>query len=268
MHFTTQVFTSLTEYAWRCVHPRRAQATYRAAYKMLEQDASRSVAREAISRFLAFPWWEVRNLAVKIIGKRCDTSFTSELHSLLRERTDTGIVRRNAVAALARTEPDPGRSISTFTSCLTDPYWEVRRAALEELAASGPLDDAAFSAVAALTKKERSFEVHMAAARALGRAPSQRAFPLLRRLACHRSWLVRLQSAVSMVELSSEHPALQQETTEALRALENICAGVTGHMLFRERLSQLETLLNHRPWPARDAVEPLYLIPGIPWTRQ
>ena len=78
--------------------------------------------------------WEVRNVGIKLIGIFQDTSKTSFLIDLLRNRREKGFIRRNALTALTRMRSwDPEWEL-LFLDLLQDGYFEVRVAALKHLA--------------------------------------------------------------------------------------------------------------------------------------
>lgn len=270
---------SLKELAWRTLHPLKAKRAYAAAQAMAaavrtaDGKDGQACSDSQLRGWLEFPWWEVRNLGVKMVHHTRDGRFIPFLQNLLNQRSDTGIIRRNAITALRdlNAVTAPGSTpdmVATLTHCLYDPYWEVRREAAISLAAHPPLPRDTQMRLINLARKERAFEVQLALAHILGRSHAEKAFPCLYRMTGSRSWQVRLQSAVALVELVDTLPALRPSVINILKNLENICAGVTGHMLFQERIFDLEELVSRSHWPASDDLSRLYLLPDIPWTKQ
>lgn len=254
----------LTEFAWRSCMRARADRARRDAQALLASPHDGATAQ--IAEFLAFPWWEVRNLGVKLVGACSDRAHIAVLNRLVRERSDVGIVRRNAVHVTAALD-ETSDATAVFAAGIGDPYWEVRRESYRALAARD-ITPEILAEICRRMLRERSFEVKLAAARALGASGAREALAPLLALIGDRSWSVRAQGAVGLLELANALPALQPRVRAAVEHIEQTCAGVTGRVLYWERLAGIRVLLATRAWPDATTIAPFYFRPGVPWTRQ
>lgn len=254
----------LTDLAWRTFFPARAARGRALAQARLESPAARQDGD--IARLLTFPWWEVRNDAVKLIHAAGDLTFLDALCALVRERGDVGIVRRNAVGVIAALAAPPAEE-ATLCAALDDPYWEVRREAFGALAVRRP-GPAARAHMCRAAVSERSFDVLLAAAYALGASGGAEALAPLDLLARTGCWQVRLQSAVALMDLAGRVPEYRAQARACIAQVEHACAGVTARVLFWERMAALTTLLAAGSWPPVETVSAFYLTPGVAWTRQ
>jgi hypothetical protein len=255
----------LRELLWRWLHPRCAARARADADALL---AARSACPPArLAELYAFPWWVVRNTAVKLDALAPCPGTVDRMCALLRARADVGIVRRNAASALAGLDTSP-ESADVLRACARDPYWEVRRDALLALVRGAPADATTLETLRAAARRERSFEVRMALARALGATRSPEALPLLETLSRDDSWLVRLQAAVALTELGVALPARREHVRALLARMERSSAGLTGRLVLDERFAAIQGLIAGAAWPDAPALAPLYLAPDVPWTRQ
>ncbi len=255
----------LRELLWRTCHPGRAARALSEAAALLGAGTVCPSAR--LAQLRAFPWWEVRNLAVKLTALDPAPSAVVALGDVLADGAEVGIVRRNAAAALAGRDSSPATA-EILRRCLRDPYCEVRREAVCALANMAPRSQETFDALRAAAARERSFEVRAAVPRALAATGNRDALPLLAALADDPFWLVRVQSAVALAELGASTPSLRDEIRAILARIERLSAGLTGRIVLAERLAATEALLAAEQWPVPAQLAPLYLTSEIPWTRQ
>ncbi|HNR99208.1 MAG TPA: HEAT repeat domain-containing protein [Planctomycetota bacterium] len=255
----------IREYLWRAAHARSAARVLAEAEAALAAGAPGRP--ERLAELRAYPWWEVRNAALKLTALETGGSADALLCGLLHDRTDVGIVRRNAAAALGARPASPA-SAAALRRGAADPYWEVRREAVWALARVDPRSEATFDALRAAARRERASQVRMALARALGATGNPEALEPLELLSTAASWLVRLQSAVALAELAAAVPAHRERVRAVLARMERSSEGLTGRMVLADRMAVLDALLDTERWPAAGAVASLYFSPGTPWTRQ
>ncbi|HAK96675.1 MAG TPA: hypothetical protein DCM87_17200 [Planctomycetes bacterium] len=255
----------IREFLWRAAHARAA------ARVLAEAEAAAAAGTPCppgrLAELRAYPWWEVRNAAVKLTALDRTGPADEFLCGLLRDRTDVGIVRRNAAAALGARPASPSAA-GALRRGAADPYWEVRREAVWAVARIDPRSEATFDTLCAAVPRERTNQVRMALARALGATGNPGAMQPLELLSAGASWLVRLQSAVALAELAAAVPAHRERVRAVLARMERSSAGLTGRMVLADRMAVLDALLGGGEWPPADAIESLYFAPGIPWTRQ
>ncbi len=70
--------------------------------------------------------WQIRNVAVKLVGEGKKAGFAADLIGLLLDLTQTGFVRRNSAKALSSLITIDDSILQAFFKGLDDPYWEVR----------------------------------------------------------------------------------------------------------------------------------------------
>jgi HEAT repeat protein len=221
--------------------------------------------------------WEVRNAAVKLIAHVRDESRVPRLFEKLTDRSEAGIVRRNAAEAIARLGLGTDAARSALLEALHDPYWEVRAEAAHALAMLFPPDAALELALLNLllgpphprrhALRERNFEVQMAIAQALGYlGESRRAFDALAELARDDSWPVRSQTAVALAHFAARQPPYLDEARQVLLEIDHQSEGAVSYFVHRDVVSQAILAL-----PGAQAARPpegfreLYLNPKAGW---
>jgi hypothetical protein len=89
---------------------------------------------------LTHPNWQIRNIAVKLIGEGLLTGFLNVLAQLITDTSQVGFVRRNSAIALTAFDNVGPESVMAFVAGLEDPYWEVRTECANGLAVHGRPD--------------------------------------------------------------------------------------------------------------------------------
>lgn len=84
--------------------------------------------------------WQIRNVAVKLIGEGKRVEYTGSLAGLMTDRSQAGFIRRNSAIALQGFDSVDHQVLETFSQALDDPYWEVRTEAALGLARHGQPD--------------------------------------------------------------------------------------------------------------------------------
>ncbi|MBN1878736.1 hypothetical protein JW823_01370 [bacterium] len=131
--------------------------------------------------------WQIRNVAVKLIGEGKKSEFTEVLTNFLTDGSQAGFVRRNSAISLYTFDSVEDTVIRAFFVGLDDPYWEVRTECALGLSLHGVADASmTASLIAKIYRKpidripgypifwpkriyrEKNFEVRAALLRALG----------------------------------------------------------------------------------------------------
>lgn len=226
--------------------------------------------------WLASPAWEVRNVAVKLIAHLHDEARYDRLLEKATDRSESGIVRRNAVEAIGRLGLATDAARTALTSAVFDRYWEVRGEAARALATLFPPDACLEHKLLEVLYgthtprrriREENFEVCMACARGLGYLGVSRAgFEALAELARNDAWLVRSQAAVGLAHFAARLPEHFPEARETLRKLDRLSEGAVSYFVHRDVLSQALRAVHRGP----DAIDPgqlapLYLNPRAGW---
>ncbi|MBN2057032.1 HEAT repeat domain-containing protein [bacterium] len=156
---------------------------------------------EAIARFRRSPYWEVRNIGVKLCGLLGENDQSPWLLELLSKRSDKGFLRRNAADSLRAIGTASTDVLMALMHGLEDPYWEVRSVsalALADLAqGDAAIEEALLTALAAGRKNRRgevietNFDVRRSLAVALGAHGSSASFAVLPALLTDPNWQVR-----------------------------------------------------------------------------
>lgn len=189
--------------------------------------------------------WPTRNLGVKLIARYRVSELYPRLLECLDPAGDVGIVRRNVAQLLPSVDWHEARArvLRALCRALSDPYWEVRAESARGLAGVARDSQARSRAEQAILERlahERHFEVRAAFAEALGALGStDPAFLALRMLLVDRSWLVRCQAAVALLELSNRRPDLLSLALDSVRSVNLLSDGAVGRPLLRERIRTL-----------------------------
>jgi len=258
--------------------PHRWKGQFAQATRLLASEAPSGDGLGArLDEWLASPGWEVRNAAVKLIAHVRDEARAPRLLEKLADRSEAGIVRRNAAAALARLRLDGPAVRSALLSALADPYWEVRSEAAAALADLFPPAEDLEGALLHLLYgprrngrgriREGNFEVCMACARGLGHLGLGReAYDALGLLAADDSWLVRSQAAVALVHFAARLPDYLPDARERVRAVDRLSEGAVSYFTHREVLSQALRAVHKNPQgPGPEEIRALYLNPKAGW---
>ena len=230
-----------------------------------------------IDRWLESPGWQVRNAAVKLIAHIRDESRYPLLIAAVTDRREAGIVRRNAVEAMARVGLDTDVARTALRQALDDPYWEVRCEAARALAAlfppaaklEGELLDLLYgpSRNGRAVFAEDNFEVRMAVAEGLGHlGASAHAFDALVALAHDDSWPVRSQAAVGISHFAARHVDFFDRARTVLREIDRQSEGAVSYFVHREVLSRALRAVHRGPGGVRpDDFHGYYLNPKAGW---
>jgi HEAT repeat protein len=232
-----------------------------------------------IDRWLESPGWLVRNAAVKLIAHVRDQERYPRLLATLGDRSEAGIVRRNAAEMLPRIGLRTDAARQALLAALDDSYWEVRTEAARALAALFEPDEELEQALLVRLygspdpapgragPREGNFEVRMAIAEGLGRlGRSRTAFAALNDLADDDSWLVRCQAAVGLTQLAHRRPELRAETRERVLAIDRLSEGAVSYFVHRDILSRALQALRKGPDAVPEAaLDDLYLSPKAGW---
>jgi hypothetical protein len=256
--------------------PRRWKPQLAALRKLLSSDqAPPPDVGERIDGWLKSPAWEVRNAAVKVIAHIHDSARYPRIVEKLSDRSEAGIVRRNAAEALARLHLDTDAVREALVRALTDPYWEARSEAARALAVLFPPDGLLEAALLHMllrpSRKGRrrfddNFEVRMAVAHALGHLGVSRvAFETLTELGADDSWPVRSQAAIAIAHLAARRPEFQADAREVLLALDRHSEGAVPYFVHRELLSHALRSVHRGPAADPEAVRAHYLNPKAGW---
>jgi UDP-N-acetylglucosamine--N-acetylmuramyl-(pentapeptide) pyrophosphoryl-undecaprenol N-acetylglucosamine transferase len=108
-------------------------------FKFLEKVSKNSDAYKddyyyKINIYLASSSWEIRNVGIKLAGLFKDTGKVGYLLSILKSNKENGFVKRNAIHSLRQLNPWNPDIKMLLIDLLSDPYYEVRVAALVYLA--------------------------------------------------------------------------------------------------------------------------------------
>jgi len=232
-----------------------------------------------LDAWLASPAWELRNAAVKLIARARDHDRYARLLAKLGDRSEAGIVRRNAAEAVARLGLRTAPARAALVRALADPYWEVRSEAAMALAGLfPPAEDLELALLQALRGsragaapriREANFEVRMACALALGHLGlSRTAFDALRALADDDSWLVRSQAAVAIAHFVGRHPDLFGEARTRLEEVDRLSEGCVPYFIHREVLDFVLRAVEEGPQAlTAERLGPCYLSPKAGWNR-
>ncbi len=232
-----------------------------------------------LDAWLLSPAWEVRNAAVKLVAHWRDSERYARLLGKLADRSEAGIVRRNAVEALTRLGLSTAPARSALVRALSDPYWEVRCEAAAALAALfPPAEDLELALLQTLhgarprgmrRVREANFEVRMACALALGHLGlSRTAFKTLLALADDDFWLVRSQAAVAIAHFVGRTPDLFHEARERLGRVDPLSEGCVSYFIHREVLDGVLSAVQEGPRALTvERLRPLYLSPKAGWNR-
>lgn len=232
-----------------------------------------------LDAWLASPAWEVRNAAVKLVAHWRDSDRYARLLAKLTDRSEAGIVRRNAAEAVARLGLGTAPARAALLHALSDPYWEVRCEAATALAALfPPAEDLELAILQVLYGarprgmrriREANFEVRMACALALGHLGlSRAALRTLLALTEDDSWLVRSQAAVATAHLAGRVPEFFHEARERLAGVDRLSEGCVSYFIHREVLDGVLSAVEEGPRAlTAERLRPLYLSPKAGWNR-
>lgn len=230
-----------------------------------------------LDRWLESPGWEVRNAAVKLIAHVRDEERYPSIVEKLLDRSEAGIVRRNAAEALARIGLGDLTARAALIEAIHDRYWEVRAEAIRALAAlfapGGELERALLGRLYMHMRngrrrfREGNFEVRMAIAEGLGGLGASRvAFDALVELAADVSWLVRSQAAVGLAHFATRLPEYHAEARDHVLAVDRRSDGAVSFFVHRDILSQALQCLRKPPDKTEMAeLRSLYLNPKAGW---
>jgi len=260
------------------LRPRRWKGQLAEARRLLSAERPRlDGIGQKIDAWLDSPAWEVRNAAVKLVAHVHDHGRCHRLLEKLADRSEAGIVRRNAAEAVARLHLSTGAIRSALLRALADPYWEVRTEAAHALAALfPPADDLERALLDVLYGprrrarpriREENFEVRMACAEGLGRLGTGRpALEALTVLADDDSWLVRSQAAVALAHFASRRHEHFDEIRELLLGVDRLSEGAVSYFVHRDILSRVLRAVRKGPQDvAPDELGSLYLSPKTGW---
>jgi len=272
--------------------PHRWKGKLAEAERLLRAETPPADLGAKLDAWLASPAWELRNAAVKLIARFRDEGRYLRLLGALADRSEAGIVRRNAAEAIAQLGLRTVLARTALVRALGDPYWEVRSEAAAGLAALfTPAEDLEAALLQALFARKRghstfrgeklnvpfselrlreaNFEVRMALALALGHLGlSRAAFDALRALAGDDSWLVRSQAAVAIAHLAGRLPDLFPEARICIERVDRLSEGCVSYFIHREVLGFV--LRAAAEGPAALTAERLgsrYLCPKAGWNR-
>lgn len=232
-----------------------------------------------LDAWLASPAWELRNAAVKLVARARDETHYARLLGKLTDRSEAGIVRRNAAEAVATLGLHTALARAALVRALGDRYWEVRAEAARALAALfPPAEDLELALLHVLygprlrgTRRirETNFEVRMAGALALGHLGLSRAtLDALRALADDDSWLVRSQAAVAIAHFAGRHPDLLAEARTCLEKVDRLSEGCVSYFVHREVLDAVLRAVAEGPQAlTAERLGPRYLSPKAGWNR-
>jgi UDP-N-acetylglucosamine--N-acetylmuramyl-(pentapeptide) pyrophosphoryl-undecaprenol N-acetylglucosamine transferase len=163
------------------------------------------------------PGWQERNRGVKIAGLLASELAVPRLVEILRNRRpaswlrrvlggdfeEPGFVRRNAVAALARIGLVPDDVEEVLLAALSDPYYEVRTAAIDAVSRIGDRLLQRERALSMLTSlvSDSNMEVAAAAAIAAGRLGDISVLGALLGTAMHPSPRIRTAALMGILAL-------------------------------------------------------------------
>lgn len=294
-----------------CFHVLRSLVAFLLPHRWQGQlaDATRLLAAEhpprhalegEVDAWLASPGWQVRNAAVKVVAHLRDEPRYPRLVEKLADRSEAGIVRRNAAEAIARVGLATPDAREALRKALADPYWEVRAAACNALARLFEPDDNLENALLAVLYapkkqngsgpnthipsarrgqtgtaspgsrqrvREDNFEVRMAIAEALGHLGVRPvAFDALLELTSDDSWPVRSQAAVALAHFAARHPGFFDRARDRLRAVDRQSDGAVSYFVHRDMLSRalMATHGTHADMEP-DAFRSMYLDPKAGW---
>lgn len=107
----------------------QARAARNAAFLRLKQCRNGDWPEDTrawINEHLDHPDWEVRNVAVKLVGLGGFQTWSDGLITRLLNPSEPGFIRRNSAIALRRLEHRDSAVLKALRDGLDDPYWEVR----------------------------------------------------------------------------------------------------------------------------------------------
>lgn len=238
---------------------RRLQNT---AEKRLE-DARRGIwpgdTQQWIHDNLSHPNWQIRNIAVKLIGQGLLPGFSTVLSQLITDARQVGFVRRNSAIALTAFDAVDTDAVMAFVTGLEDPYWEVRTECANGLAVHGRPD-------AGLTEKlirkiyrkplekipyypifrpqriyhEKNFEVRAAMFRALGAVMAAKPYIHALEIPLEEDiWKVREAALEAFVRASRRLGFSIEHIRETLSRLDLTCTEFIPTYPIRQTLSTL-----------------------------
>jgi HEAT repeat protein len=232
-----------------------------------------------LDAWLASPAWELRNAAVKLIARCRDQERYARLLRTLTDRSEAGIVRRNAAQCIGRLGLATAPARDALLAALGDPYWEVQVEAIAALARLfPPAEDLELALLHLLfgpqdvgrrCVREPNFEVRMAAALALAHLGSSlAACRALAALSGDDSWLVRSQAVVALGHFAARNPQFFHEVRHALETADRISEGAVSYFVHRDILGQVLRAVQQGPEGLLiEGLRALYLDPHAGWNQ-
>lgn len=210
---------------------------------------------EAMSRSSA---WQIRNIAVKVAGLGGLQNSIEWLVSIVSSHREKPFLRRNAAVSLQQLGSRQRNVLEALIVGVSDPYWEVRAACLQCLAACQQVEEEVMAALQKTVlpelfgwsnntrkrpdQRESSFEVRMAWAELAARFPdSDTALALLDLLATDQNWKVRLQVLESWHQLFRSSRLTTAQLHGRMANLDLCAEGFEPDFLLRKRYHEIIT---------------------------
>jgi len=216
---------------------------------------------------LSNPDWEIRNVAVKLIGLCNKIEHTDKLVAFIENQKEPGFVRRNALTSLRQISPCEESVQTSVLQSLSDKYWEVRtEAALWLYHHAEPDMDVSRLLISRIYRKdpalikcypvfwpkriynEKNFEVRAAMLLALGSVIKDKSQLIALEIPLQEDlWKVRESALIGYFNASRRLGIDERVVAEKLQSFDLTCTECKPNFPIRNtfnELSEKQTLLN------------------------
>lgn len=222
----------------------------------------------AIRQFLQSDSWEVRNAAVKTIGRiHCEPLY-GVLVEKLCDRNEAGILRRNCAEMVYNLRL--ASAADALRAALHDGYWEVRAEAARALSAIVEPSPELETELRVMLIKNGNFEARAAAAQALGKLGMTReTFDALAKVSNNDIWLLRYQTTTALVEMAARLPDFAAEASKIIHELDMLADGVRTISVYRQHILDLMRLTDPaNKFPSPETLRSRYLHMKTGWLKE
>lgn len=212
--------------------------------------------------------WEVRNAAIKIIGRaKCEPLY-GVLVEKLCDKNEAGILRRNCAEMIHNLRLKS--AADALRSALHDGYWEVRAEAARALAKIAEPSTELENELRRMLVKDANFETRAAAAQALGElGVSRETFDALAKISNNDIWLLRYQTTTALVEMAARLPEFTAEASRVIHEIDLLADGVRTISVYRHHVIDLVRLTDPaNEFPSPETLKTRYLHMKTGWLQE